>query len=119
MGDVCAACAAVARATVQAFFSSEPSKVRLLISHIQDFPSSYGASLVPDSAALRDNAVWQASLTDAKDNADVFGRTAGPQAPAMDNSVNVAPSPIATLTDWSHFISSSAARPVVHREDSP
>jgi hypothetical protein len=54
-----------------------------------------------------------------KDNVDVFGRTAGLQASATDNSVNVAPSPIATLTDWSHFISSSAARPVVHREDSP
>ena len=33
MGDVCAACAAVARATVQAFFGSEPSKIWLFASH--------------------------------------------------------------------------------------
>lgn len=31
MGDVYAACAAVARATVQAFFGSEPSKIRFII----------------------------------------------------------------------------------------
>jgi hypothetical protein len=35
-----AACAAVARATVQGFFGSEPSKVWLFATHIQDFPSS-------------------------------------------------------------------------------
>jgi len=43
-----AACAAVARATVQGFFGSEPSKVTLFATHIQDYPWSYGASLVPD-----------------------------------------------------------------------
>jgi hypothetical protein len=129
MGDVCAACAAVARAIVQAFFSSEPSKVWLFTLHSYcwlDFPLSSSATLVPVSATFRNKVVWQASpptrqasLTDATHNVDVFGKTAGPQAPATDNSVNAVPSPIATLTDWSHFISCSAARPAVHREVSP
>ena len=76
MGDVCAACAAVARATVQAFFSSEPSKVRLLISHIQDFPSSYPASLVPDLIGTLRKADYCPTLRDATNTGNVFGRTA-------------------------------------------
>jgi hypothetical protein len=71
-----AACAAVARATVQGFFGSEPSKVWLFATHIQHFPSSCCASLVPDFAGAIRKADYCPTLRDATNTGNVFGRAA-------------------------------------------
>jgi len=58
-GDVCAACAAVARATVQVVFSSEPSRILMFTLHnhcYPDFPLPSSANLVPGFACLRNKA---------------------------------------------------------------